>query len=58
MEKLAIFGGKPVRNKPFPTWPRITESIKDNLFNTLEKDGWGVGSNAVKNFEEKYPNNF
>ena len=31
-----------------------TSSQQDNLFNTLESDGWGVGSNAVKNFEEKY----
>ncbi len=54
MNKLAIFGGNPVRTKPFPSWPRITKGIKDNLFNTLENDGWGVGSDAVRNFEEKY----
>jgi dTDP-4-amino-4,6-dideoxygalactose transaminase len=54
MNKLAIFGGNPVRSKPFPSWPRITKNIKDNLFSTLENDGWGVGSDAVKNFEEKY----
>jgi len=54
MEKLALFGGKPVRTKPFPSWPRISKDIKENLFNTLENDGWGVGSDAVKNFEEKY----
>ena len=54
MDKLALFGGKPVRTKPFPTWPRISKDIKENLFNTLENDGWGVGSDAVKNFEEKY----
>ena len=54
MDKLALFGGKPVRAKPFPSWPRISKDIKENLFNTLENDGWGVGSDAVKNFEEKY----
>ncbi len=54
MNKLAIFGGNPVRSKPFPSWPRITKNIKDNLFSTLENDGWGVGSDAVRNFEEKY----
>jgi len=54
MERLAIFGGKPVRTKPFPSWPRISKDIKKNLFNTLENDGWGVGSDAVKNFEDKY----
>jgi len=54
MEKLAIFGGTPVRTKPFPSWPRMTKGIKDNLFNTLENDGWGVGSDAVRKFEEQY----
>jgi dTDP-4-amino-4,6-dideoxygalactose transaminase len=54
MDKLALFGGKPVRTKPFPSWPRISKDIKENLFKTLENDGWGVGSDAVKNFEEKY----
>jgi dTDP-4-amino-4,6-dideoxygalactose transaminase len=54
MDKLALFGGKPIRAKPFPSWPRISKDIKENLFNTLENDGWGVGSDAVKNFEEKY----
>ncbi len=54
MDKLALFGGKPVRTKPFPSWPRISKDIKENLFSTLENDGWGVGSDAVKNFEEKY----
>ena len=54
MNKLAIFGGNPVRSKTFPFWPRITKNIKDNLFSTLENDGWGVGSDAVKNFEEKF----
>jgi len=54
MNKLALFGGKPVRTKPFPSWPRISKDIKENLFNTLENDGWGVGSDAVKNFEYKY----
>ena len=54
MSKLALFGGRPVRTKPFPSWPRITKGIKDSLFNTLENDDWGVGSDAVRNFEEKY----
>ena len=54
MEKLAIFGGKPVRSKPFAQWPRITEDITKNLVNTLNTDGWGVGSNAVRTFEESY----
>lgn len=54
MEKLAIFGGKPVRIKPFPQWPQFNEQLKVELLNTMENDGWGVGSNIIKKFEERY----
>ena len=54
MKKLAIFGGEPVRTKPFPSWPNFTNTLKDNLLNTMENDGWGVGSKTIKEFEEKY----
>jgi dTDP-4-amino-4,6-dideoxygalactose transaminase len=54
MEKLALFGGNPVRTKPFPNWPPSTDKIKKNLINTIMNDAWGVGSNIIKEFEEKY----
>jgi len=54
MEKLAIFGGTPVRSKPFPSWPNFNNNLKEELLNTMENDGWGVGSNIIKNFEEKF----
>ncbi|MCJ7800808.1 MAG: aminotransferase class I/II-fold pyridoxal phosphate-dependent enzyme, partial [Candidatus Marinimicrobia bacterium] len=54
MEKLALFGGEPVRAKPFPSWPAFSDELKTQLINTMEKDSWGVGSNIIKQFEEKY----
>ena len=54
MQTLAIFGGKPIRTIPFPQWPRFNDALKNELINTIENDGWGVGSNIIKSFEEKY----
>jgi dTDP-4-amino-4,6-dideoxygalactose transaminase len=54
MEKLALFSGKPVRTKPFPNWPLVTEELKKQVINTMETDSLGVGSNIIKQFEEKY----
>ena len=54
MEKLALFGGTPVRTKPFPNWPNVTDELKKQLINTMETDLLGVGSNIIKQFEEKY----
>ncbi|NOZ03420.1 MAG: DegT/DnrJ/EryC1/StrS family aminotransferase [FCB group bacterium] len=54
MEKLALFGGAPVRTKPFPKWPRFTEALKNNLIYTLEHDLWGVGSDAISRFEKAF----
>ena len=54
MNKLALFGGKPVRTKPFPNWPSFTGELKSQLINTMERDTWGVGSDIIKQFEEKY----
>ncbi len=54
MQTLAIFGGKPVRTKPFPQWPKFNANLKKELLNTMENDGWGVGSSIIKKFEEKF----
>lgn len=54
MEKLALFGGAPVRTKPFPNWPTVTDELKKQVINTMETDLLGVGSNIIKQFEEKY----
>jgi len=54
MSELALFGGNPVRKKPFPVWPRITAGQKEQLLNTLESDSLGIGSDAIKAFEDQF----
>ena len=51
---LAIFGGNPVRKRPFPDWPRVTDEIKDSLINTLENEKWGVGSESIDQFNSRF----
>jgi len=41
MTKLAIIGGTPVRNKPFPIWPPYGEREKELLLSVLESRNWG-----------------
>jgi dTDP-4-amino-4,6-dideoxygalactose transaminase len=54
MERLALFGGTPVRQNPFPKWPRFSEELKTSLIHTLEHDLWGVGSEAINRFEAAF----
>ena len=54
MNELALFGGKPVRKEPFPVWPRVTVGQKEQLLDTLESVNWGIGSDAIKTFEERF----
>lgn len=54
MSKLALFGGSPIRENPFPEWPRPTAELKESLVNTLQDDGWGVGSEAISRFENAF----
>ena len=52
--ELAIFGGKPIRTKPYPNWPRITNDIRNNIIYTLENDTWGIGSDTIEKFNDKF----
>ena len=54
MSKLALFGGTAVRTKPFPSWPKSSKELKDQLQNTIDNELWGVGSKVIKNFEEAF----
>ena len=51
---LAIFGGNPVRERPFPDWPRVTDELKHSLINTFENDKWGVGSDTIDQFNTRF----
>ena len=54
MSKLALFGGDPVRTKPFPSWPKPTASLGSSVLKTLENENWGVGSEAISRFEKAF----
>ena len=45
--KLALFGGKPIREKPFPVWPQPTEKIKQEVIHCIHEEGWGIGSTVI-----------
>ena len=32
---LALFGGKPIREKPFPAWPQPTKEIEREVLNLI-----------------------
>lgn len=54
MSDLALFGGKPVRAKPFPSWPNSNKIIKEKLIHTLENEDWGVGSYIIDEFNNEF----
>lgn len=41
MPKLAITGGKPIRRKPFPTWPIYSDQEARGLMQVLRSRNWG-----------------
>jgi len=53
MGKLAINGGKPVREKTFPSWPIFGKEERKNLLKVFESGKWWYGE-KVKEFEEKF----
>lgn len=56
MSKLALFGGEPVRTKPFHSWPVYGEEESSNLNNVLKKSKWGVGkrTGVINEFENNF----
>lgn len=53
MNKLAVNGGQPVRNKPFPSWPVRDDTEKKLLLEVLDSGNWWYGE-KVKEFEQKF----
>jgi dTDP-4-amino-4,6-dideoxygalactose transaminase len=41
MGRLAIAGGTPVRNKPWPAWPQFDERERARVLEVLESGNWG-----------------
>jgi len=54
MSDLALFGGSPIRTKPFPEWPKSNKAIQEKLLDTLENEQWGVGSNTIDEFNASF----
>ena len=55
-DQLAIDGGTPVRDKPFPTWPVWDESDERAVLETLRSGRWGSsgGGARVDEFAAKF----
>src|SRR5262245_40609396 len=54
-EKLAIFGGKPVRKKPFTRWPIFGKPEETRLLRVLRSGAWGrLHGNEVEHFEKAF----
>ncbi|MDD5677105.1 MAG: DegT/DnrJ/EryC1/StrS family aminotransferase [Kiritimatiellae bacterium] len=51
--KLAIFGGAPIRAKPFPKWPVFGREERQRLLAVFNSGKWWYGE-RVKEFEQKY----
>jgi len=52
---LALFGGKPVRTRPFPTWPIFGEPEEQRLLESLRNGQWGkLDGREVAEFEKRF----
>ena len=52
---LALFGGKPVRTRPFPAWPVFGKHEEDRLLRTLRSGLWGkLDGPEVAEFEKRF----
>ena len=54
MSDLALFGGDPVRKTPFYSWPRVVDGQQEKLIDTLVNDSWGIGSESIRELEDKF----
>ena len=51
MAKLAVNGGKSIREKAFPSWPIFGDAERGNLLEVFENGRWRHGE-KVKEFEK------
>lgn len=58
--KLAILGGKPMRTKPWPVWPRADKNTEKNLLDVLYSGRWAISGCYLgkKPFERKFAESF
>lgn len=53
IKTLALFGGTPIRTKPWPVWPVWDDRERQGLNATLESGKWWYGE-KVKEFEDAF----
>jgi dTDP-4-amino-4,6-dideoxygalactose transaminase len=52
---LALFGGPPVRTRPFPDWPVFGQEEEERLLRTLRSGNWGrLDGTEVAEFETRF----
>ena len=52
---LALFGGPPVRTRPFPAWPVFGTAEEERLIATLRSGLWGrLDGRQVEEFERRF----
>lgn len=54
MAKLAILGGNPVREKPFPSWPIFREKEVSAVADVVRSGKWGTRGPRAEEFEKKF----
>ena len=53
--KLAVLGGKAVRNQPFPSWPVIGDNDEKAWLDVLRSRSWNrLGGTRVDQFEKSW----
>ncbi len=54
-QKLALFGGTPIRGKPFTSWPIFGKAEEKRLLRTLRGGKWGrLHGSEVAEFENRF----
>jgi dTDP-4-amino-4,6-dideoxygalactose transaminase len=54
-QNLALLGGRPVRTRPFTTWPVFGKPEETRLLRALRSGNWGrLQGNEVARFEERF----
>ena len=51
-QKLALFGGAPIRRAGYPDWPRLGPGDLDRMREVLESNSWGGENPTVRSFAE------
>jgi dTDP-4-amino-4,6-dideoxygalactose transaminase len=54
-QRLALLGGKPVRTKPFPSWPVFGKTEEERVLRVLHSGKWGrLNGPEVAGFERRF----